>query len=170
MSKRDTQKEFRKIARERDKQMRQRQKADEEVTYVDNNRNISVNIGTDDLKQDMEEKGIYHVTDDPEGPNCEMLHHEALHHLKMKKLKQATVCAEKAQKMVQTDEDTHILTTLAEIEMKKGNYQKALKISGTILRMDKSNLRAIFVRAEALFNMCDFERALVLYHKGIQES
>ena len=170
MSRRDTQKEFRKVARERDKQMRQRQKADEEVTYVDNNRNISVNIGTDDLKQDMEEQGICHVTEEDGGPNCAMLHHEALYHLKMRRLKQATDCAEKAQEMLQTDEDTHILTTLAEIEMKKGNYQKALKTSGTILRMEKSNLRAIFVRAEALFNMCDFEHALVLYHKGIAKS
>ena len=162
---RDRQKEFRKIKHDRDKQIRQRTKADEEVVYVDSSRNISVNLGEDDLKQDMEEQGICTIMEDGGGPSSLMLHNEAIHHLKMGKMKQATNCLERAQNMLDT-EDMPILTTLAEVELKKGNYPKALKTSGAIIRNEKTNLKAILVRAEALFNLCDFEHALVLYHKG----
>ena len=113
----------------------------------------------------MEEQGMCTVMEDGGGPSGVMLHNEAIHHLKMGKLKQATDCVERAQDMLDT-EDMTILTTLAEIELKKGNYPQALKTSGAIIRNEKTNLKAIFVRAEALFNLCDFEHALVLYHKG----
>ena len=103
------------------------------------------------------------------GPSSLMLHNEAIHHLKMGKMKQATNCLLRAQDMLDT-EDIPMLTTLAMIELKTGNYPQALKTSGAIIRNEKTNLKAIFVRAEALFNLCDFEHALVLYHKGIQHN
>ena len=162
---RDTQKEFRKIKHERDRQIRNRMQASEETVYVDSSRNISVNLGEDDLKQDMEEQGICTVTDDPVGPSAMMLHKEAMHHLTKKKIMEATTCVEKALDLLEGP-DFQILTTQAEIELKRGNYPAALKTSGAILVNEKSNLRAIFVRAEALFNLCDFEHALVLYHRG----
>ena len=165
-TRRDTQKAFRKIQHERDKQIREREGADEAVTYVDSSRNISVNLGEDDLKADMEEQGICMATEDFGAPSSMMLHNEAVYHLKMGNMKQATDCVERAQGMLLEKGDMQILTTLAEIELKKGDYPKALKTSGTIMRTEKTNLKAIFVRAEALFNMCDFEHALMLYHKG----
>ena len=94
------------------------------MVYVDSSRNISVNLGEDDLKQDMEEQGICTVMEDGGGPSSLMLHNEAIYHLKMGKMKQATNCLERAQDMLET-EDMPILTTLAEIELKKGNYPKA---------------------------------------------
>ena len=96
------------------------------MVYVDSSRNISVNLGEDDLKQDMEEQGICTVMEDSGGPSSLMLHNEAVHHLKMGKMKLATNCLERAQDMLET-EDMQILTTLGEIELKKGNYPKALK-------------------------------------------
>ena len=163
--KRDTEKEFRRIRHERDKQMRKRMLATEEVVYVDTSRNISVNLGEDDLKQDMEEQGICTATDDSTGPTSSMLHKEAIYHLMKGKTKQATSCIEKAEELLDTP-DYNILTTQTEIEMKKGNYLSALKISGNILVKQKNNLKAIFLRAESLFNLCDFEHALVLYNRG----
>ena len=163
--KRDTERDFRKIKHERDKQIRARNQAQEEVVYVDSSRNISVNYGEDDLKQDMETQGLCTVTEDRRGPSSLMLHNEAIHHLRNRNMLEAKICVEKAQDLLE-DTDFNILTTQAELELQKGNYNAALKTSGTILTNVKTKLESIFVKAECLFNLYFFEHLLALYHKG----
>ena len=59
------------------------------------------------------------------------------------------------------------MTTQAELEFEKGDYKAALKILGTVLtKKNKNSWKAIFVKAESLFHLCDFEHALIMYHKG----
>ena len=169
IKKRDAEKEFRRIKHEKDKQIRQRMQAESEVVYVDTSRNISVNLGEEDLKEDMEEQGICTETEEPGGSTSTILHKEAIHHLKKKNMEQATNCVEKAQDMLESV-DYSILTTQAELELQKGNYRVALKTSGIVLSEEKRNRKATFVKAVALFNLCNFEHALVLYHKAARMS
>ena len=80
---RDSQLQFTKIKRERDKQIWKRLNATDEGVYVDSSRNISNNQGVEDLKQDMEELGICIAKEGvTSGPSSLMLHTEARHHLK----------------------------------------------------------------------------------------
>ena len=48
-----------------------------------------------------------------------------------------------------------------------GNWTAALDSSQDVLEENKRNIRAIFVKAEALFSLCQFEHALVHFHRGL---
>jgi hypothetical protein len=48
-----------------------------------------------------------------------------------------------------------------------GNWENALEAAEDVLDEDKQNIKAIFVKAEALFNICEFEHSLVLFHRGL---
>ena len=43
---------------------------------------------------------------------------------------------------------------------------EALKAAEIVMSKDKTNTNAILVKAEALYNTCFFEHALVLFHRG----
>ena len=158
---------YQKIQSSINKQNKKRENADEEVTYVDSSRNISVALGEEDLKQDLSEQGLSTgLTQDVGGPSSNQFHKEALYHLKKNNVFHALECATKAQDLAEkTDYD--ILTTQATLEFQKGEYRAALKTCGTVLKQkNKQNWKAIYVKAECLFNLCDFEHALIMYHKG----
>jgi hypothetical protein len=48
-----------------------------------------------------------------------------------------------------------------------GSWEEALKAAEAVLVEDKRNIKAVFVKAEALFNLCEFEHSLVLFHRGL---
>ncbi len=47
-----------------------------------------------------------------------------------------------------------------------GNWDLALESAQQVLEVDKYFVKAIYVKAEALYNTCNFEHALIYYHRG----
>jgi hypothetical protein len=48
-----------------------------------------------------------------------------------------------------------------------GNWENALEAAEDVLEEDKHNIKATYVKAESLFNICEFEHSLVLFHRGL---
>ena len=149
------------------KQTKTREVADEEVMYIDSSRNISVAFGEEDLKENLNEQGLdTGILQEEKGvPTSDLFHREALYHFKKKNFAHALECAARAQDLLE-EVDYDILTTQADLEFQNGNYNNALKIAGTVLREKKKSWKAIYIKAECLYNLCEFEHALIMYHKG----
>ena len=58
------------------------------------------------------------------------------------------------------------MTSLARCYLLMGNWEYAKLCSELVLECDPDFVKAIYARAEALYNTCQFEHALVLYHRG----
>ena len=58
------------------------------------------------------------------------------------------------------------MTSLARCYLFMGNWEYAKVCSELVLEIDPYFVKAIYARAEALYNTCQFEHALVLYHRG----
>jgi hypothetical protein len=149
------------------KQIKKREVADEVVTYVDSSRNIAVVLGEEDLKENLNLQVLTTCMGSEEGgvPPSDLLRREAFFHFKKKNFVHALECATRAQD--QTEEtDFDILILQAELELVTRDFKSALKTAGTVLRERKKSRKAIFIKAECLYNLCQFEHALIMYHKG----
>lgn len=148
------------------RQAKKRDAIEEEVTYVDTNRNIAVVMGDEDLMEKLNEQGLSHCLVAEEGVQTQdLLFREAFYHFKKKRFGHALQCATRAQELSE-ETDLDILTLQAELEVQTGDYQAALKSAGTILRENKNNWKALFIKAECLYNLCEFEHALIMYYRG----
>jgi len=47
-----------------------------------------------------------------------------------------------------------------------GNWNLALEASEQVLAVDKNFVKAVYVKAESLYNTCDFEHALIFFYRG----
>ena len=47
-----------------------------------------------------------------------------------------------------------------------GNWEEALKAAEIVMSKEPKNAKAMLVKAEALFNLCQFEHALVIFYRG----
>jgi len=56
---------------------------------------------------------------------------------------------------------------LARCHLMMGNWTQAVESAEVVLDEDRHNIRAIFVKAESKFNLCEFEHSLVLFHRGL---
>ena len=45
-------------------------------------------------------------------------------------------------------------------------WQEALDDAEEIIKVDNTNVQAIFCRAESLFNLCQFENSLCAFYRG----
>ena len=59
------------------------------------------------------------------------------------------------------------MTLLAEIYLKTNDWANATYASDVVLKAHKSSNKARLVKAEALFNVCQFEHAMVHFHRGM---
>ena len=66
---------------------------------------------------------------------------------------------------------THVLqkalTLLARVHLLTNNWGAATDAADMVLGVDKKCTKAIQVKAEALFNVCQFEHALVHFYRGM---
>ena len=66
---------------------------------------------------------------------------------------------------------THVLqkalTLLARVHLLTNNWGAATDAADMVLSVDKKCTKAIQVKAEALFNVCQFEHALVHFYRGM---
>ena len=164
-------KTFRIVAEERDKLKRLRAKdKGDEVQYVDSARNISVVLDSEDLSKDLEEGGFDSGKRDKCAPNSKMFHRLAKYYASKKEPGLAMEALENAQKLLDNDGNFDIMETEALLHLNMGNYIDALKSAEIILRQSKckDSLVATYVKGQALFNICDFEHALIMFHKGIK--
>ena len=58
------------------------------------------------------------------------------------------------------------MTVLAKCHLMMGHWIDAMKAAEIVLAKEKRNVGALLVKAEALYNTCFFEHALVLFHRG----
>ena len=56
--------------------------------------------------------------------------------------------------------------TRAKCLLLMGDWGLALESAEQVLEVDKNFVKAILVKAESLYNTCDFEHALIYYHRG----
>lgn len=47
-----------------------------------------------------------------------------------------------------------------------GKWEEASEMADTVLEENRCYVKALLVKAEALYNTCDFEHALVIFHRG----
>ena len=58
------------------------------------------------------------------------------------------------------------MTSLARCYLLMGDWKYAEMAAEVVLEVDKYFVKAIYAKAEALYNTCQFEHALVLFHRG----
>ena len=59
------------------------------------------------------------------------------------------------------------LVLLAKIYLLTNDWGNAIGAAELALEINRKNITAIQIKADSLFNICQFERALVLYYRGM---
>ena len=59
------------------------------------------------------------------------------------------------------------MVLLARIYLLTNDWANAIAAAELALEINKKNIKAIGIKAEASFNVCQFERALVLFYRGM---
>ena len=59
-----------------------------------------------------------------------------------------------------------VLSAAGRCHSKMGNWEAALGSAEHVLTKEPKNTTAIFIKGEALFNLCDFEHALLHFTRG----
>ncbi|GLG95724.1 Tetratricopeptide repeat protein 25 [Gryllus bimaculatus] len=91
---------------------------------------------------------------------------EALGHVKAGNYAKALRCYHSALEL--SPRDRNALVARARCYLLLGQPQLALQDAETALRPDKTFIKAIFQKAEALYHLGDFEHSLVFYHRGLR--
>jgi hypothetical protein len=58
------------------------------------------------------------------------------------------------------------MASLARCHLLMGHWVDAMKAAEIVMSQDRKNILAILVKAEALYNSCFFEHALVMFYRG----
>jgi hypothetical protein len=58
------------------------------------------------------------------------------------------------------------MTTRARCLLLMGQWKSASSAADAVLDTDRTFLKAMLVKAEALYNTCEFEHALAHFHRG----
>lgn len=130
---------------------------------------ISVNAGSgnDDLKAVMAAAGAKIKTDDklaPGEPNMIMYLKLAEYMMRKGLFKAALQNVTEASEF--NPDSSLVMLTAAKIHQMQGNWEAALKAAEYVLDAEPRNIKAILIKAEGLYNMCQFELALVFFHQG----
>ena len=111
---------------------------------------------------------IYSIFKVRSDKDVNVLYHEALFYKNKKKLKQSEKCVDKILEVAEDDKNFEIMLTKADIAFQSGNYKEALKL---VDKLSKSEItkkinhaKVLKLKAEILFNIGDFEHALILYY------
>ena len=68
--------------------------------------------------------------------------------------------------IIEVPEARNVQTARSHCYLKLGNHEKALEDAEASLQDDKSFIKGLYAKAEALYFKGDFEYALVFYHRG----
>ncbi|KAK6632076.1 hypothetical protein RUM44_007106 [Polyplax serrata] len=139
---------------------------DEEI-YTDKDRAAAVNMGTSDIKQSLKMKKKLDKNFDcqiPDEGDPATLLALGSNELRSGDLKIALNFINKALEL--NPDDKNGLVARSKCYLSLGDPQLALKDAETALLGDKTFVRAIYQKAEALYHLGDFEHSLMYYHRG----
>ena len=130
---------------------------------------ISVNAGSgnEDLKSIMAHSGRKIRTDDklaPGEPDLHMYLRLADHLMKKGLIDSAMQSISEAAEF--NPESPLVLMAAARCHTMTGHWEGSLQAVEAVLQMEPKNTKAVLFKAEALFNLCQFEAALVFFHRG----
>ncbi|TRY76306.1 hypothetical protein TCAL_06373, partial [Tigriopus californicus] len=139
----------------------------QEESYVDSYRSVAVHLSGSDLKNTMKPTGMpshfkLEVTND--GVDDAMYLKQAEHLMKRGVYGPALMYLETA--LLYNPISKYTQATRAKCYLLMGRWNEACHSAEAVLEDDKTYVKALLVKAEALYNTCDFEHALVLFHRG----
>ncbi|XP_064081125.1 outer dynein arm-docking complex subunit 4-like isoform X4 [Macrobrachium nipponense] len=138
-----------------------------EEIYCDKDRAAAVAMGDQDIKTSLKVKRKKErKTVQPEDTNSSVHMTEALRAISKGNVETALSCAEKA---VEGCQDPGPLVVRGRCHLLLGHLQQALEDARTALKADPTLVKAVLVQAEALYGMGEFERSLVLFHRGARK-
>ena len=144
----------------------------DEAIYVDTSRNISVSLGCKDLRGDLLEKG--RATSDPLSHNPTVYYRQAKHFASKLDFPNTLLYLWLALDANQEENDvnitTMVLSTQALCLAKLGDFDLSQKSAEAVLRLDPTCVEAIWIKAESLYNNCDFEHAMAVFSRGLRIS
>ena len=136
---------------------------------MDTYRNVAVHFDAGDLKSAMAKTGMKSIAAGPcigpGEPDDQMYLKQAEHLMKRGAYKPALLYLEQALAINPTS--NIVQSTRAKCLLFMGKWEEARNAADTVLDVDKKYVKALLVKAEALYNTCKFEHALVLFHRGL---
>ncbi|XP_055534953.1 outer dynein arm-docking complex subunit 4 [Wyeomyia smithii] len=147
--------------------MKKRRYFDE--VYTDKDRAAAVSIGNYDIKQNLLNKRRQERTDAlqlPEQADPGAILALGMREIKNRNLDNAVHFLSKALEMNNNDQSALVARSKCYLQL--GEPAKALQDAETALLLDKSNIRAIYQKAEALYYLGQFEHSLMFFHRGLR--
>ncbi|XP_052131208.1 zinc finger CCCH domain-containing protein 7B-like [Frankliniella occidentalis] len=140
-----------------------------EEVYTDKDRAAAVQMGHRDIKQSLRMKRHQervHALQLPEEADGSTLLALGQYELRQGNTDIAIAFVNKALQLC--PEDKTALVARSKCYLLLGQPRLALQDAENALGPDRSNVRAIFQKAEALYHMGDFEHSLMYYHRGLR--
>ncbi|XP_037032171.1 tetratricopeptide repeat protein 25-like [Bradysia coprophila] len=97
---------------------------------------------------------------------CKLLCDEASNHMKVRNYHRALNVYNKALELNPSDQNA--LVARSKCYLLLGDPAKGLEDAETALSADKSNIRAIYQKAESLYFLGQFEHSLMFFHRGLK--
>ena len=166
--------ELSKVKREKNKELESIAQSGTGDMYVDSARSIAVGIGVSDVKETMQDYedqiAMAGRLTDADVLSLHILMEQASHELRQRKPEQALTYLMKGLKKDKTCIELLELKGKCYIDMNR--YREALAAADEILIVlrEKDNATALGVKASALYNMGDFEHALLAFYRYFFEA
>ena len=159
----------REVLRDANKKEQKRQKADDEVTYVDANRGISVVLGSADIGADIK-AGRKSDNYEPAAPSCEVYFTQAKNFMARKNYETALDYLSMALNAgdMKLGLKNGILCSMAKCYLDLGSFETSKKWAEDVLKNDANYIPAVLIKGESLYNICDFEHAMVVFYTGLR--
>ena len=165
--------EVEKNVNKQEKSRREQREATDDVSvfasYTDPSRNIAVGDMSMELSGSFKKKKQFSSSN---GSESVVAHRQAMHFMKknnfecaFKFIEKARIAAIKEMEGHECEQYIVIISAEAYCLLKLGDFFNAKLFAGQVLKKNTSS-EAQFVMAEALYNMCQFEHALVAYNQG----
>ncbi|XP_062555354.1 outer dynein arm-docking complex subunit 4 isoform X2 [Armigeres subalbatus] len=147
--------------------MKKRRYFDE--VYTDKDRAAAVSIGNFDIKQNLINKRRQERHEQlqlPEEADPGAILALGMREIKNRNLDNAVHFISKALEMNTNDQSALVARSKCYLQL--GEPAKALQDAETALLLDKTNIRAIYQKAEALYYLGQFEHSLMFFHRGLR--
>ncbi|XP_021706817.1 tetratricopeptide repeat protein 25 isoform X1 [Aedes aegypti] len=147
--------------------MKKRRYFDE--VYTDKDRAAAVSIGNFDIKQNLLNKRRQERHEQlqlPEEADPGAILALGMREIKNRNLDNAVHFISKALEMNTNDQSALVARSKCYLQL--GEPAKALQDAETALLLDKTNIRAIYQKAEALYYLGQFEHSLMFFHRGLR--
>ncbi|XP_065089467.1 outer dynein arm-docking complex subunit 4 [Ochlerotatus camptorhynchus] len=147
--------------------MKKRRYFDE--VYTDKDRAAAVSIGNFDIKQNLINKRRQERNEAlqiPEEADPGAILALGMREIKNRNLDNAVHFISKALEMNTNDQSALVARSKCYLQL--GEPAKALQDAETALLLEKTNIRAIYQKAEALYYLGQFEHSLMFFHRGLR--